>query len=154
MCTIMSIAKSRISEMTNMKILKPYWKKCIKCQCKWIWNIIDLYTQISKRLISRPFALVAAGTIAIAPTLVLITINNNGGTKNKRHENEGTRLFALVAVGTDAFFYLGCENHNMRSRIYMRGQNKSNLHFVESLVETKRRILYKLDRGPLLNETW
>ena len=35
------------------------------------------------------------------------------------------------------FFHLECENHNMRSSIYMRGQNKSNLYFVESLVETE-----------------
>ena len=42
---------------------------------------------------------------------------------------------ALLAVGTDA--NLECENHNMRSSIYMRGQNKSNLYFVESLVETE-----------------
>ena len=34
---------------------------------------------------------------------------------------------ALLAVGTD----------NMRSSIYMRGQNKSNLYYVESLVETE-----------------
>ena len=35
------------------------------------------------------------------------------------------------------FFHLECENHNMLERIYMRGQNKSNLYFVESLVETE-----------------
>ena len=35
------------------------------------------------------------------------------------------------------FFHLEYENHNMRSRIYMRGQNKSYLYFVERLVETE-----------------
>ena len=35
------------------------------------------------------------------------------------------------------FFHLECENHNMRSSIYVRGENKSNLYFVESLVETE-----------------
>ena len=35
------------------------------------------------------------------------------------------------------FFRSIVKNHNMRSSIYMRGQNKSNLYFVESLVETE-----------------
>ena len=35
------------------------------------------------------------------------------------------------------FFHLESENHDMRLSIYMRGQNKSNLYFVESLVETE-----------------
>ena len=57
--------------------------------------------------------------------------------KQKAGRTKYPDFSALLAVGTNALFYLECENHNMRSSIYMHGQNKSNLYFVESLVETE-----------------
>ena len=89
---------------------------------------------MSKRLISRPLALAAASTIAFAHTLVLITINislnwpddtseyskiitkSNYGTRNKRQKKtQVSRLFALVAVNTNAFFI-----SSMNSIIYVQ----------------------------------
>ena len=58
--------------------------------------------------------------------------------KTKGRKNEVSRLFMLYWLLVQMpIFHLECENHNMRSSIYMRGQNKSNLYFVESLVETE-----------------
>ena len=58
--------------------------------------------------------------------------------KNKRQEKQSIQTFLLYWLSVQMpFFHLECENHNMRSSIYMRGQNKSNLYFVESLVKTE-----------------
>ena len=57
--------------------------------------------------------------------------------KQKAGKTKNPDFFALVAVGTDALFHLEYENHYMCSSIYMRGQNKGNLYFVERLVETE-----------------
>ena len=58
--------------------------------------------------------------------------------KTKRQEKWSIQTFLLYWLLVQMpIFHLECENHNMRSSIYMRGQNKSNLYFVESLVETE-----------------